>query len=533
MARLSLTDIPSPDRKGFGDYLPAVIGAVVLAGLYLARLYSYLLFHSLVEVFSVGVAFSIFTVFWNSRRFVTNGFYLFLGIAYFGIAAIDLVHTLAYDGMGVFQGYGPNLPTQLWIAGMSLETLSWLAAPLFLGKRLNASAVLMVYTALLATLFGLVFYWQVFPTCYVEGTGLTAFKKISEYVISVGLVAAIFQLRFRRRELDPGVLRLLITALLITIASDLSFTLYNDVYGLANLVGHFLKLCAYYLIYKAFVEVALTQPLALLFRDLKQNEAGLKALNATLEQRIVERTAVAEHRATQLRALAWELTQTEQRERRRLAQILHDHLQQLLFAGKLGLSRVQRHLADDGPRNMVAQIDQMLQEAINVSRSLTVELSPPILYDGGLAAAMEWLARQMHEKHGLVVRAEADHHLGPIAEDTSTLLFQSVRELLFNVVKHAKAESAWIQLQSAADDRICVTVTDSGVGFDPGRPGSSQSSGGFGLFSMRERIELIGGSFEIESSPGKGTRVTIIAPREKSAESMPHGHSQDDGLRLP
>lgn len=530
MARLGMADISHVDRRDTVSYLPVIGGGIiVLLGLYLTRLYSYLLFHSLVEIFSVGVAFSVFTVFWNSRRFVTNGFFLFLGIAYFAVAIVDLVHTLAYDGMGVFPGYGPNLPTQLWIAGRAIVATSWLAAPLFLGRHLNAYAVLAGHAACLALLFGLIFYWEAFPVCYVEGVGLTPFKMVSEYVISAVLAAAIIHVSVRRHALAPDVYQLLVASLLITIASDLSFTLYIDVYGVANMAGHFFKLVSYYLIYRVFVEVALTQPFALLFRDLKHNEAELKTLNETLEQRVVERTAVAEQRANQLRALAWELTQTEQHERRRLAQVLHDHLQQLLFAAKLAIARLQRRESSAEQRHSLTQIDEMLQEAINASRSLTVELSPPILYDAGLPAALEWLARQVHDKHHLAVRAETDQDIGPIDDDTAALLFQAVRELLFNVVKHAQAASATVQLHSSKGDKIRLVVSDSGIGFDLTRTRDRKNSnGGFGLFSMRERLELIGGEVEIQSSPGNGTQVILTAPREKLMESRPSADQADE-----
>ena len=217
-----------------------LVGVLVLAGLYLTRLYSYLLFHSLAEFFSIAVAWSIFILAWNSRRFITNHYLLFLGVAYFFVADVDLLHTLAYKGMGVFRGDTSNLATQLWIVARYLEAGSLLAAPFFLRRRLNVGVLFIVYGAIVTALLASIFAWPVFPACYVEGTGLTAFKRISEYVISGALVAAIVLLVRNKAEFDQQVLRLVVASIVLTIASELAFTFYVSVYGLSNLVGHYL-----------------------------------------------------------------------------------------------------------------------------------------------------------------------------------------------------------------------------------------------------------------------------------------------------
>lgn len=251
----------------------------------------------------------------------------------------------------------------------------------------------------------------------------------------------------------------------------------------------------------------------------KQVEEQLRALNETLEQRVAARTAEAEQRATQLRVLAAELTLTEQRERRRLAQILHDHLQQLLVAARLKIDRLRRRLQNDTLRQFAEQADQLINESLAASRSLTVELSTPVLYDAGLAAALEWLARQIEEKHGLAVEVQADQGAEPAAEDVRVLLFQAVRELLFNVVKHAQADKAQVRLAALDDEHLQIVVGDSGVGFDPATLAAARGpNGGFGLFSLHERLELIGARLEIQSAPGEGCWVTIVAPWHRGEE---------------
>ena len=161
------------------EYLTILIGALVLLGLYLTSRHSYLLFHSLAEIFGVVVAYGIFVLTWNSRRFIDNSYILFLGIAYLFIGTIDLVHMLAYNGMGVFPEYGSNQATQLWIAARYLQSVSFLAAPFFLGRKLNPLLVFFCYMVVTSLLFLSIFYWHIFPTCYVDNVGLTPFKKIS------------------------------------------------------------------------------------------------------------------------------------------------------------------------------------------------------------------------------------------------------------------------------------------------------------------------------------------------------------------
>jgi signal transduction histidine kinase len=243
----------------------------------------------------------------------------------------------------------------------------------------------------------------------------------------------------------------------------------------------------------------------------QQAEGQLRELNETLEQRVAERTAVAEQRAQQLRAMAAELSQTEQRERRRLARMLHDDLQQLLAASKFHAGALQGRLTDDALRKRLAKVIDLLDESIKTSRSLTIDLSPPILYDSGLPAALSWLACWMQNKHGLRVEVRADEAANPQAEEIRVCLFQSARELLFNITKHAAVKRASIELHRSSDGQVQLIVRDDGAGFDPAQR-QGASAGGLGLFGIRERLELLGGRMEIDSAPGAGTRVTLTAP---------------------
>jgi len=262
----------------------------------------------------------------------------------------------------------------------------------------------------------------------------------------------------------------------------------------------------------------------------KQIERQLQSLNETLEQRVAERTALADIRASQLRALASELTQAEQRERRRLARTLHDHLQQLLVAAKLNISILRRKTQDPQLLRSLQQVDELLNESIEASRSLTVELSPPVLHDAGLGPALEWLARWMAERHGLKVEVCADDEAEPDIDELRIVLFEAVRELLFNVVKHAAVDEAQVRMEVLEDERTQITVSDKGAGFDTRTLDMEEAiPAGFGLFSIRQRLEIFGGEFQLESSPEQGTTVTLLAP----ARSHEVGKDGDESLREP
>lgn len=254
----------------------------------------------------------------------------------------------------------------------------------------------------------------------------------------------------------------------------------------------------------------------------KLAEHQLKALNENLELRVAERTAIAEKRASQLGALASELTQTEQRERRRLAHILHDNLQQILVATKLQVSMFRGRMEDENVREEMLQIEDLLNRSIEESRSLTVELSPPILYDAGLGRALEWLARRMQQEHGLTVTLKANAEAEPEGDDIRAFLFQAVREALFNIVKHAGVKKACVKIAFADAGGSVIKIQDEGHGFEPNAEDRKDfSAGGFGLFSIRERLEFLGGRMVITSAPGRGTTVSLFVPaREKQAPAL-------------
>jgi PAS domain S-box-containing protein len=221
-----------------------------------------------------------------------------------------------------------------------------------------------------------------------------------------------------------------------------------------------------------------------------------------------------------LRSLASELSLTEERERRRLAEFLHDEVSQTLALAKIKLGAVQQELSPSPLVEQVSEVRAFLGRAIRSTRELTFELSLPILYEMGLEEAVEWLAEQFQDQYGLAVAVSRDELPKPLAEGARVLLFRLIRELLTNVVKHARAQQALIALRRQ-DDHLQIRLTDNGIGFHPDQKTLTGGITGFGLFSVRERLSHLGGSLEVRSAPGQGTRITITVPLNKPEEGSP------------
>ncbi|HVT89292.1 MAG TPA: response regulator [Tepidisphaeraceae bacterium] len=247
---------------------------------------------------------------------------------------------------------------------------------------------------------------------------------------------------------------------------------------------------------------------------LKQSESNLRAITETLEGRVAERTREANARAEQLRLLALSLADAESRERKRLAQLLHDDLQQLVSAAKLKAGMARRMTKDDIGKESMADVERLLESALSASRSLSNELSPPVLHDAGLGAAVVTIARSVQQRTSLKINVQCDPRAEPELEQVRVLLFETIRELLNNIVQHAAAANTTITTSLTPDSRIEIRVVDDGRGFDVSdlwKP-ANRVDKPFGLLELRERLNYLGGDLTISSKVGGGTDVRIVMP---------------------
>jgi signal transduction histidine kinase len=534
---------------------------VLIVAICLTRFYGYLLFHSLTEMFSAVIGIGIFMIAWNARRFMDNSYFLLIGVAFLFISLLGVLHTLSYKGMGVFQEENPaNLPTQLWTALRYLTALSFLAAPFFIRKQVQAGTLIAGYSLVTALLLLSIFYWRIFPECYIEGSGLTEFKKNSAYIIAFIFLAAGVLLFRQRREFDVVIFRLLVIALAFMIATELFFSLYTDVYGIANMIGHILMIISFFLIYKAFIEIGLSRPYNLLFRNLKKSEEGLleragelsqvnvqlkkeaadrqKAENDLsehrkyLEQLIGERTSqlldsqkdlekeISERKRAEeeLRVLSTNTLQLLDEERRNISRELHDQAGQTLTVLNLLLAKIKRSLDEKAVQTLadVEESQTIVRELMQQIRALSSTLHPSMLDNIGLIPTLEWYTREFTSRTGIKIHFTSSGEEGNLPARLRITTYRIIQEGLTNIARYAETNEAFIRVEFK-ENTLKIYIEDKGKGFDLSAVASTSS----GITGMRERVNALEGKLEVISSPGKGTRIEVNLPTQQPSSSPP------------
>jgi signal transduction histidine kinase len=523
-----------------GKYVLFIAAAIVsLAGLYLLSRFNYLLFHSLVEVFSIVISFAIFAIAWNARRIMDSNYLLFIGIACLFVGVVDLLHILAYSGMGVFPEYGANLATQLWIATRYMLSFSFLTALFFANRKFRPNLVIEGYAVVTALLFGSIFYWGNFPTAFTDGVGLTPFKVASEYVISLILLFAIGLLIRKRTEFSGNVVKLMVAAMAVAIAAEMSFTLYTDVYGVANMVGHLLTVVSFYLIYKALIETGLTKPYDLLFHDLKQNEtaltnyaAELTVVNNRLEQEIAERKKAEEalrQNEEHLEDLIEEKTKLL-KDTERLAAIgqtagmvghdIRNPLQSIVGEVYLANSELASLPDSEEKANIKESLD-MIKQNTEYMNKIVLDLQDfaKPLNPCDEETDIEQMIRELTKNYvpkNIQTEAKIESKARVVTADSAYM-----KRILGNLVSNAvqampEGGKLTVQAYREAKDAV-ITVTDTGVGipeeardklFKPLFTTKSKGQG-FGLAVVKRLTEALDGTVTFESQKNKGTTFTI------------------------
>jgi signal transduction histidine kinase len=492
--------------------------ALILAtatALWLASRWSYLLFHSTAEVFSISIAVCVFLFSWSSRGDAAARPFVILGIGYLFVAIVDLLHTLSYQGMNIL-GYVRDEPTKLWVAARALQAAVTLVFADHIRRRRVphvplAFAVVGVATALL---LAAIFWWDVFPVCYVQGVGLTPFKIASEYAISAVFGLSIVFL-WRKREALPAQVRgLLIAGFAVTIASELSFTAYVDAYGYMNLLGHYLKIASLYLAYQALVGTQVRQRITLI-EELERSKAALLASEA-------------------------ELRRADQSKDRFFSIIAHDLRNPI--GGLLNLSELLARRFDALSTEKVRELAQHIYEASSRGAELLESIllwarahtgrmvpSPSCVRLGELCEGVTSAHRAVARRKDVSMVCEVPEDSVAYADEN--MLATVLRNLLSNAVKFTPRNGE-IRLTSVpAGDRVELQVRDNGVGIGPedlqklfridmqvtrhgteGEPGN-----GMGLILCRELVELNRGSITVRSEPGMGSTFTVRVPASVAA----------------
>ncbi|MBM7557379.1 MASE3 domain-containing protein [Halanaerobacter jeridensis] len=275
---------------------------------------NFLLFHLGVELFSIIIAFSIFIIVININEITDNDYLIFLGLAYGFIAGFDLLHTLSYKGMSVLD-VETNIPTQLWIAARYFESFILIGSFYYLDHKLNKKKTIILFSLISALIIVSIFMGY-FPDCFIAGQGLTSFKIISEYIIIALLIIALFLLYYYQDRFTKKSHLFLKLALFTTIAAEFFFTLYIDVFGLSNVIGHLFKLMSFYFLYRSVIKVVLQDPYTSLFYKLKNK-------NENLQESYEEIDSINE----ELKAMQSELKSTNQQLRQRIEAGRKIHLQ--------------------------------------------------------------------------------------------------------------------------------------------------------------------------------------------------------------
>ncbi len=502
--------------RGYGFALATVL---IAAGTVAVGLQNFLLFHILVELLTVVVGFSVFVLAWNSRSRLDSDFLTFLGLTYLVVAFLDLLHALSYKGMGVFPGADANLPTQLWIAARYVESMALALSPWMLRRRSQGVVMFAGVLAVLTLMLASIFYWDIFPDCYLEPGGLTPFKVGSEYVICGILGLAVVRYVRLRDTFHPQIHRLLVASLVLTIGAELLFTFYVSVYGISNLAGHVLKAVSFLLIYEVVIASGIRKPFEFLYRNLQEEK---QVLGREMESRL---------RAEQDMERANVLLARKNAELEEFAQVVSHDLKTPMVA-IAGFAMLIRRRLDSAPReklleylDAVGQAVERMQELVGSILALArvgdcLGTLERLRIREKLAEIREDLRAYLEEHGAEIVVCEPLHE----AYGDRVRVRQVFQNLIVNAVENRGAAAPRIEIRSSREDGfIAYRVEDNGRGIPEGeragifdvyrtlRPDGSGS--GLGLAIVRKVVEAHGGQVEVAvAGPAGGSVFRFTLP---------------------
>ncbi|TFG83767.1 MAG: hypothetical protein E4H20_04800 [Spirochaetales bacterium] len=490
----------------------SLLGFVLMLAIIVAtRAWSYLLFHSLAELFSIVIAAAYFLIAWHTRKTTELPSLAILGISYAFIALLDLFHTLAYAGMGLFPGY--QYPAnQLWIAARFLEAVSLASFTFFRdpGRRILVPLI-GLYSLYVGAILASIFFFRVFPACFIAGQGQTAFKVGMEYVIILIFALAGVLLLRRRALFTNGTLSSLFASILLTILSELSFTLYLTNYDWLNMTGHLLKIASFYLIYRSIIVMGLERPHELLFVRLKTREAELERSNQTKDTFFSILSHDLKSPLSGIHSVAEGMIEEN---RDTLGKDVIEMLDEIVRTADLSLNLVEK----------------VLTWARCQSGSIRARPSTVNLYKS-LQDQIDILSESAEAKK---IRLENSVATGALALADRDMIETVLRNLLQNAIKFTpKGGKVIARIERKGPDWV-VFIEDSGIGMTNeelsllfrvdghlrGIGTEGERGVGFGLILSLEFCQLMGARLEATSIKNKGSTFLLYVPASAPSESI-------------
>lgn len=480
-----------------------IIGTI----LFIIGLSNYLLFHTVTELISIVVAFLIYVLGTKTYDYSKDNFLFFLGMGYLFLAVLNIFHTLTYYGMGVFPGLSADVPTQFWLALRFLNALVLFFAPFFSLRPLPPKIFLLSGFTLWTGLSVIAILWlRIFPESYIGGMGLTRFKVYSEYLIILIFCFALINLYFHKEYLHQNIYQTLLGSLVLSIIIDFLFTLYSDVYGEFNLLGHLFEILSIYLIYKGIVFKGLRAPFETIFLRLTESNQELKQANRYKSDFLAGMGHEMRTPLTAILAFSEDLLQEKVG---KLNEVQKEHIQDILTNGK----------------SLLIQINDLLDFSKIESGKMSLELTEVDVCQLILNEAH--LLRAITQRKGIEIITQLEQGSFIIADEYKVQ--QVVRNLLSNALKFSPAgKQVHIRLKKTLlpVEGVHIEFEDYGIGiplaqqkkvfdaFYQADSGQIKKYGGtgLGLALVEKIIHLHHGQIWLESEEGFGTTFYVFLP---------------------
>ncbi len=469
---------------------------------------NYLFFHIIVEMFSIVIMFMLFSITWNAQKFLNNRYLVFVGIAAAFIGVLDLLHTLTYKGMNIISSplFYAN---QFWIATRFFESIVLLTGFIFVSNRykIKIQNLLITYTIITMLIILSIMYFEVFPTCFIEGVGQTPFKIYSEYVIISILFIALIVLFKNKKHFNPDTYTLISASIILTIVSEFCFTLYIANYDYINKIGHIFKVLSFYMIYKANIESGFRRPIETFFNELKISEEKVKASNQELEKQVATKNkffSIISHDLKNPVSVLVGFTELllsnhknySEEEKLNMYQTIHNSSEKTykLLDNLLSWARTQTKTIPIKPVKFDMKV--VLDENISISNHKLKDIEIVKDYES------------------MMVFADID------------MVHTIIRNLISNAVKFTPRKGH-IRVEGKSEDNfVRLNVIDNGVGIPATRvpnifkidkafstKGTEKESGtGLGLILCAEFVAKNNGEISVESEEGKGSKFTVTLP---------------------